>query len=132
MNKEEFKNFITIDQKGHFPFQMIVEKPDNRLEMAALALNDVFLVYMQVLKYAMEPYKKIYFTMDLPSGRDIPTDFVAVHFKEADTDWELILIPYDAQGNRLPEVTGGEMFERLLKQCKASCKPLFTIREKSA
>ncbi|MGC2239153.1 MAG: hypothetical protein WA584_23560 [Pyrinomonadaceae bacterium] len=127
MNREEFIEFISIDETGHHPFYLIAEQANDEMAMVAMDLNDVHLVYAWVLKYVLNNAKKIYFTMDFPAGKDIKTDFVAVHFKKNDEPWEILLLPYDEKGNRLPRITGGEMFDVLLKQCRANCTPMFKV-----
>lgn len=131
MTKEKFIEMISIDDDGHFPFQMIVEDENEQFTLSALALDDAVQVYRQVLKAMAVPFRKIFFTLDFSAGRDLSNDFVAVHFKEKGKSWELVLIPYDAAGNRLPMVTNGEMYEVLLRQCRQNCAPLFIMKEKA-
>ena len=132
MNRQKFIETISIDEEGHYPFSMMVEDQKSELTICALALNSVHLVYAEVKKCLMENPKKIYFTLDIPASKDIKTDFVAVYFKENGNDWESVIIPYDAEGNRLEQITGGEMFDLLLKQCKDYCRPIVKIVHKGS
>lgn len=128
MEIKQFVEMLSIDETGHYPFSLYVEKQTGEQAMAALALNDVRLVYNQVNQFLMESPKRIYFSIDFPANRDIKTDFVAVFFKEGKTDWQSVIIPYDEKGNRLQQITSGEMFEFLLAQCKVNCHAFISVR----
>jgi hypothetical protein len=127
MNREKFIEFINIDEEGHYPFYMFVEKADSSHHLVAMALNDVHLVYAQAAKYLMDNPRKVYFTLDFPAMKDIKTDFVGVYFKEMDAPWESVIIPYDKNGSRLELITSGEMFDILLAQCRKFARPLFKV-----
>jgi hypothetical protein len=121
MDRESFIEFLSIDEQGHQPFYLLAEDFKGETTLAAMDLNDVFLVYSFVRLQLRKNPRTIYFTMDFPAGKDIFTDFVGVHFKENEKPWEMIIIPYDKKGNRLPTITKGVMFGVLLEQCRRHC-----------
>ena len=104
---EKLVNIDRIDGEdyGHYPFQMLVETKDGSNEMNALALGgDVEACYRRFREYKNNEAKKIFLSLDFPSGGDIENDFVAV-FSFVDNKVELIAIPYS------PET--GETFEKI-------------------
>ena len=103
---ESFINLELIDETncyGHYPFQMFVENEDNTNQINSLALGgDVASCYRLFAKNKNNNAKRIYFSLDFPSGGDIENYFVCVISYE-NNEINLIAIPYN--------VNTGERFD---------------------
>lgn len=98
---EEFvKTMVRIDFVensecfGHFPFQLLAETKDGKLEINALALGgDVAACYRRFAKYKNSGAKRVYMSLDFPKGGDIKDDYVAI-FSFENNEINLFAIPY--------------------------------------
>lgn len=115
-----FLKKISITENGHYPFQMGVETSKGETKLISLAPLSIREVYEQAMKYLEESPNRLYFTVDFPANDEIKNNFVAVYFKEKDSDWDLLIIPYDEQGNRLETISSGTMHDGILQHCKIS------------
>lgn len=116
-------NLVKIDlidsesSYGHYPFQLFVEKEDGTFEMNALALGgDVISCYLKVLKYYKENAKKIFLSLDFPSGGDIEHDFVCV-YSIVNGKFDIFAIPYNTEtGEKYEEIHQSELLKKILDQ----------------
>ncbi len=121
--REEFiEALVHIDEMGtglfgHYPFQMVYEKADGGLSVAALCLGgDVKAVYRAAQTAIKEGAIKLFLSTDFPAGYDIKHDFIAV-YSVVDNKLNCIAIPYDpVTGARFEIIEKGEMIDRLLLQ----------------
>ncbi len=86
---------------GHYPFQLFVEKSDDKIEMCALALGgNVLQCYSKFKEYKKSSAKRIFMSLDFPSGGDIKNDFVAV-FSLIDNKIGIFAIPYNPDNGKI-------------------------------
>ena len=109
-NSTEFiEEIVKIDflenyeQYGHYPHQLYVIDKDDKIIMNAMAMNGVENHYRAFKRYKDEGAKKIFMSLDFPSGRDIESDFVGV-FSYNGKDIELIALPYDIHNGEKSEI----------------------------
>lgn len=123
MNINKFtESIVRIDEIeelgcfGHYPFQLHIERPDGKFEMAALALNGINEVQKAVEKLLVKGFKKAFLSLDYPPMAEIKTDFVAVFTFENDTT-SLIAIPYSVEtGERLPVIEKSDILDKLKQE----------------
>ncbi len=100
---------------GHYPFQLFVETKDETFEMCALALGgDVLSCYRKFGEYKNDDAKRIYLSLDFPSGGDIENDFVAIFSMENDKI-DLFAIPYSTKDGAKLELINKSSHLDLLK-----------------
>lgn len=116
MTREQFIEMLDISAEGHYPFTGILED-GGQLTMMALALPNMQTVYEAVYNFLqLHPSAtKVYFSADFSPKMDVTTDFVACFFYEGG-EWDVTVIPYDAEGNRQTPITNTELTEGLIKQ----------------
>jgi len=104
---------------GHYPFQLFVETNDGKFEINALALGgDVLSCYRRVKKYFKENSKKIFMSLDFPSGGDIENDFVCI-FSIVNNSFDIYAIPYNTEtGEKYDEIHNSDLLSKLLTQFK--------------
>ena len=123
--KEFVDTLVKIDHQddfncfGHFPFQLFVETSDGKFEMNALALGgDVLSCYKRFRKYLKENAKKIFMSLDFPSGGDIENDFICI-FSAVDGVIDIYAIPYSTEnGEKYEEIHTSELLSKILDQFK--------------
>jgi hypothetical protein len=82
---------------GHYPFQLFCENKDSEFEINALLLGgDVESCYRRFSDYKKDDAKRIYLSLDFPSGGDIENDFVAI-FSLENNEVNLYAIPYETE-----------------------------------
>ena len=132
--KDFVSNLVNIDliedsdgNYGHYPFQLFVEKEDGTFEMNTLDLGgDVLACYKRVAIYAKDNAKKIFLSLDFPSGGDIEHDFVCV-YSIVDSKFDIYAIPYNTEtGEKYEEIHQSELLDKIFEQFK---KNSFTIRK---
>jgi hypothetical protein len=106
---EEFiKSMVKIDFIedsdcfGHYPFQLLSENKDGKIEINSLALGgDVASCYIKFSDYKKQGSKRIYLSLDFPKTGDIKNDFIAI-FSFENEEINLLAIPYETEnGNKL-------------------------------
>lgn len=97
----------SVQAFGHFPFQLLSEGSDEKLTLGALDLGDVIPCYKIFAEHLAKGAKRIYMSVDFPAGGDLVEDFVAVFQYENET-FNVIALPYDAEGTQSPQVTTEE------------------------
>jgi hypothetical protein len=104
---------------GHFPFQLFVVTSDGSFEINALALGgDVLSCYKRFRKYLKEDSKKIFMSLDFPSGGDIKNDFICI-FSAVDGALDIYAIPYNTEnGEKYEEIHTSELLSKILDQFK--------------
>jgi len=104
---------------GHYPFQIFVETKDGELEIDVLALGgDVVSCYKTFFKHKRSDAKRIYLSLDFPSGGDIDNDFVAI-FSFENNEFKLYAIPYLlSDGSLLPEIYESDQLKKILSEFK--------------
>lgn len=107
---------------GHYPFQMFYEKHDGKASISALALGgDVKACHRLFADVMHGGIKRVYMSLDFPSGGDIENDFVCVFYYENSThELKNFAIPYDSQGVILNKITESDHLSKLLLQLKES------------
>ena len=89
---------------GHYPFQLLCENKDGGLEINALALGgDVASCYRRFAEYKNNDAKRIYLSLDFPSGGDIENDYVAIFVFE-NNEINLFAIPYEIEEGKTFEI----------------------------
>lgn len=125
-NVEDFVNqLVKIDfveqsnSYGFYPFQMIVETKDGKLEMNALALGgDVLSCYRRVKTYVNAEAPIIFMALDFPQGGDIPHDFVAV-YSIINGEASIFAIPYNpVDGETYERIVESTQLDAILEQFK--------------
>lgn len=104
---------------GHFPFQLFVETSDGKFEINALALGgNVLSCYKRFKKYLKENSKKIFMSLDFPSGGDIKNDFICI-FSAVDGILDIYALPYNTEnGETYEEIHTSELLSKILEQFK--------------
>lgn len=104
---------------GHYPFQLFVETNDGKFEMNALALGgDVISCYKRFRKYLKEDSKKIFMSLDFPSGGDIKNDFICI-FSAVDGIIDIYAIPYNTEnGEKYEEIHTSDLLSEISDQFK--------------
>lgn len=99
---------------GFYPFQMVVEDKEGKLNMVSLDLGgDIRAVYTAFNDYFKENPKRIYLAVDYPAGMDIINDFVCVIGYE-NSEFTLYAIPYDLEtGETLSDIRDAEILDRI-------------------
>lgn len=114
-----------VDQSdcyGHYPFQMFVQKQDDKVSISALALGgDVKACHRLFADEMHNNSKRVYMSLDFPSAGDIENDFVCVFYYENKThELKKIAITYNSEGVILKQITESEHLTKLLTQLKES------------
>jgi hypothetical protein len=113
MTRQEFINFIDIDQEGHYPFQCFAKKQNGETVLITIAISDIVLVYLAVKALFQAGVEYLHFSADfLAKIGTMNTDFVGIHTYQ-DSQWSLVLLPYDEECNRGRLVTKGEVVDQL-------------------
>lgn len=99
---------------GFYPFQMVVEDKEGKLNMVSLDLGgDIRAVYTAFNDYFKENPKRIYLAVDYPAGMDIINDFVCVIGYEKE-QFTLYAIPYSLEsGETLSEIRDAEILNKI-------------------
>lgn len=105
---------------GHYPFHLMEESHDGKLTIAALVLEgSVLKYYLTFKKHLISTPKRIYMSLDFPSGGDIESDFVAI-FSFEDGEYGIRALPYNRQtGERLEEIKSSKHLDMILDQMKS-------------
>lgn len=95
MDKQEFINKLTIDETGHYPFQMFSNKKDKTKEMSALAVNDIAIVFREAKK-RINGADSLFFTADFPAAKKLGmnTDYIGI-FSMENGFWKCEVLPYE-------------------------------------
>jgi hypothetical protein len=125
MTQKEFIDMLDITAEGHYPFYAFMLTGKGKRHIVAIDISNMQAVYGTVNTYLKGGATHIHVSADFPKCEELgmPTDFVGIHTYE-NGEWSVVLLPYDAQGNRLPLVENGDMQQRLLVQCQERCSPM--------
>lgn len=103
---------------GLYPFQLIAEFEYGKMDINALAVNNVQDCYVRVNEYLSKGAKKMFMALDFPRNLDIDNDFVAI-FSIIEDKYDIFAIPYDTEtGEVFSEIRSSKLLDAIMEQFK--------------
>lgn len=103
---------------GLYPFQLIAEFENGKMDINALAVNNVQDCYVRVNDYLSKGAKKIFMALDFPRNLDIDNDFIAI-FSIVEDKYDIFAIPYDTEtGEVFAEIYSSKLLDAIMEQFK--------------
>ena len=103
---------------GLYPFQLIAEFENGKMDINALAVNNVQDCYVRVNDYLSKGAKKIFMALDFPHNLDIDNDFIAI-FSIVEDKYDIFAIPYDTEtGEVFAEIYSSKLLDAIMEQFK--------------
>lgn len=129
MDIQEFKrSFVRIDFQeklnnyGHYPFQMFVERNDGKIEMAALAMAGTSQDNYRVVKNKIkEGVLKLFVSLDFPKGGDLENDFICIIKVENNCSDAIAIVYNPDNGEEVRTVDKSETLSRIKTEFDDFC-----------